>query len=156
MSSSAVLFLFVPRAFWGSCDLMIMFCDKFKSASCKTYLIPVTCWMEGFARSLSAWTSRSISTHLFSDYLILSGFESNPTFLNSNSIGNARTFVTWAFGSGDWATTPHVAELKKWFEFSFWTHVVNLQFENRRPNSQIPPQRPKKWEVVKTHSKQPQ
>ena len=47
MSSSAVLFLFVPRAFWGSCDLMIMLCDKFKSASCKTYLIPVTCWMEG-------------------------------------------------------------------------------------------------------------
>ena len=116
MSSSAVLFLFVPRAFWGSCDLMIMFCDKFKSASCKTYLIPVTCWMEGVARSLSAWTSRSISTHLFSEYLILSGFESNRTFLNSNSIGNARTFVTWACGSGNWVTTPQVVELKNWFD----------------------------------------
>ena len=30
-----------------------------------------------------------------------------PTFLNSNSIRNARAFNTWAPGSGDWATTPH-------------------------------------------------
>ena len=35
-----------------------------------------------------------------------------PTFLNSNSIRNARTFNTWAPGSGDWATTPHANELK--------------------------------------------
>ena len=35
-----------------------------------------------------------------------------PTFLNSNSIRNARTFSTWAPGSGDWATTPHPNELK--------------------------------------------
>ena len=35
-----------------------------------------------------------------------------PTFLNSNSIRNARAFNTWALGSGDWATTPHAIELK--------------------------------------------
>ena len=35
-----------------------------------------------------------------------------PTFLNSNSIRNARTFNTWVPGSGDWATTPHANELK--------------------------------------------
>ena len=35
-----------------------------------------------------------------------------PTFLNSNSIRNARAFNTWAPGSVDWATTPHVIELK--------------------------------------------
>ena len=35
-----------------------------------------------------------------------------PTFLNSNSIRNARAFNTWAPGSGDWATTPHAIELK--------------------------------------------
>ena len=35
-----------------------------------------------------------------------------PTFLNSNSIRNARAFNTWAPGSGDWATTPHTIELK--------------------------------------------
>ena len=50
------------------------------------------------------------SERFFSGY---SGFPSlKPTLLNSNSIRNARTFDTWAFGSGDRATIPHVTELR--------------------------------------------
>ena len=36
------------------------------------------------------------------------------TLLNCNSIGNRRTFDTRAFGSGDRATTPHVAVQEYW------------------------------------------
>ena len=42
-----------------------------------------------------------------------------PALLNSNSIRNARKSNTWATGSGDWATTARVIELKQldliWF-----------------------------------------
>ena len=52
----------------------------------------------------------------FSPGTPVSPFLKKTTFVNSNSIQNARPFVTWALGPGDRATTPHVAELKYWFD----------------------------------------
>ena len=64
----------------------------------------VCCWLSSLLREV------------FLRVLRFSPFLKKPTFLNSNSTQNARTFVTWAFGSGDWVTTLHVAELKYWFD----------------------------------------
>ena len=50
-----------------------------------------------------------------------------PALLNSNSTRNARTHNTWASGSGAWATTPRVIELKTtWFDFDFLVNKENV------------------------------
>ena len=56
-----------------------------------------------------------------------------PALLNSNSIRNAQTFNTWASGSRDWATTPHVIELKQldfFFVFLCTNHSATLYSVN--------------------------
>ena len=65
-----------------------------------------------------AWTIRGLGLLLVLPLLFPPGtpvFPSprKPAVLNLNSTRNARTHNTWASGSGDWATTPRVIELKQ-------------------------------------------
>ena len=53
--------------------------------------------------------------------------KSSRTTHKTNSIRNARTFNTWAPGSGDWATTPYATELKEiWFDLILMNVVFNI------------------------------
>ena len=55
----------------------------------------------------------SLLQEVFPRVLRVFPFPQKPALPNSNSTRNARTVNTWASGSGDWATTPCVIELKQ-------------------------------------------
>ena len=83
------------------------------------YVAWVCCWFSSLLREVF-----SLGTPVFPS-------PQKPTLLNSNSIRNAQTFDTWASGSGDGATPPHILELKiNWFDLILILKSSLSQYKN--------------------------